>query len=73
MTADPRKEAPTNIFAPTQLPVNVNASMKTSLDDSNTVTLNATEKPSMADLPNFQAYYKDLFEENARLRTKDDK
>ena len=27
----------------------------------------------MADLPNFQAYYKDLFEENARLRTKDEK
>ena len=33
----------------------------------------STEKPSMSELPNWQIYYKELYEENEKLRSKDEK
>lgn len=66
--AESKNDAPTRIFEPTQLPEH--GSMKTSLDDQ---SKSVTDKPSLSDLPNWQVYYKELYEENERLRSRDDK
>lgn len=63
-----KKDMPSNIFEPTQLPDKDN-SAKISLDESGSIL----DKQSMSDLPNWQMYYKELYEENVKLRSKDEK